>query len=81
MPDPRDIVDINGLPPTPPPRAREDGAAKPWLGILFTCCGVYARIYKNHAGRKYVGRCPKCGAPLEVRVGPGGTHQRFFAAH
>jgi hypothetical protein len=80
MPDPRDIVDIPGLPQPPTPRDRGAGAARPWLGILFVCCGVYSRVYKHPSGRKYVGRCPRCGAPLSVSVGPGGTHQRFFAA-
>jgi len=76
-PDPRDIVDIPGL-ETPPARDRGQGAHRPWLGILFACCGVYSRIYKHPSGRTYSGRCPRCGKPLDVRVGPGGTSHRFF---
>mgnify|MGYP001166944231 CR=1 FL=1 len=79
MRDPRDIVDIPGL-ETPVPRERGHGEARPWLGILFACCGVYSRVYKHRSGRKYVGGCPRCGKPLEVSVGPGGTNHRFFEA-
>jgi hypothetical protein len=51
---------------------------KRWLGILFNCCHVYGRIYKDDANRRYRGRCPSCGTPIDVPVGPKGTSQRFF---
>ncbi len=80
--DPRDIVDIPGI-PSPhadaTPRA-EQGGVRPWLGILFTCCSVYARVYKHPSGRKYAGNCPRCAKPFEVTVGAGGTNHRFFEA-
>lgn len=53
---------------------------RPYLGIQFDCCGLYARIYKNKAGTKYVGWCPKCMRKIEVKCGDGGTGQRFFRA-
>lgn len=55
--------------------------AKPFLGIMFECCNMYARIYRNKEGTHYEGRCPKCGRPLKVKIGDGGTGQRFFRAH
>ncbi len=51
---------------------------KPFLGITFECCNVYARIYKNKDGTAYVGRCPKCMRSVRVPIGKGGTGQRFF---
>jgi len=51
---------------------------RPFLGITFECCNVYARIYKNKEGTAYVGRCPKCMRSIKVPIGKGGTGQRFF---
>lgn len=51
---------------------------KKFLGILFECCGVYGRIYPNKDGTAYVGRCPKCMRAIKVKIGEGGTGQRFF---
>lgn len=54
---------------------------KKFIGILFECCNVYRRIYKNEKKQVYSGRCPKCGRLAEVKIGPGGTDQRFFKAY
>jgi len=51
-----------------------------YLGIMFNCCSVYSRIYKNKAGTAYVGRCPKCLKNVKIQVGEGGTSGRFFNA-
>jgi hypothetical protein len=65
--------------PTPSRNPQGDNhAPRPWLGIHFNCCNVYARIYKRPGARVYTGRCPRCGAPLSVPIGPEGTHSRFF---
>ncbi len=53
---------------------------KNFLGIMFNCCGVYGRIYKNKEGTAYVGKCPKCLRSLRIPVGEGGTNRRFFSA-
>lgn len=53
---------------------------KKYLGILFECCGVYGRIYKNKDETAYVGRCPKCLRTIRVPIGEGGSGQRFFRA-
>lgn len=51
-----------------------------YLGIMFDCCNIYSRIYKNKEGTAYVGRCPKCMRTVKVRIGEGGTNTRFFNA-
>lgn len=51
-----------------------------YLGITFACCGAYARIYQNKEKTAYVGRCPRCFRPLKIKIGEGGTDQRFFTA-
>lgn len=52
-----------------------------FLGIMFNCCQVYSRIYKNKDGTAYVGRCPRCMRNVRVAVGEGGTSTRFFNAY
>jgi len=52
-----------------------------FLGIMFECCHVYGRIYRDAGGRAYEGRCPGCGRRVRVRIDPRGTQQRFFVAH
>ena len=51
-----------------------------YLGILFACCQVYARIHPDRQGRSYQGNCPRCGRRVLITIGPGGTTQRFFVA-
>ncbi len=59
---------------------KNDKRAKPFLGVMFECCNVYARIYKNKAEDAYEGHCPKCARRIVVRIGKGGTDNRFFTA-
>jgi hypothetical protein len=53
---------------------------RPYLGILFECCGVYARVYRQRNQMIYRGRCPKCLRMVRVRVGRDGTTARLFRA-
>jgi hypothetical protein len=55
-------------------------ANRPYIGILFECCGVYARVYRRREENRYHGRCPKCLATVEVHVGPDGVTTRLFRA-
>lgn len=60
------------------PDAPNTNTPRPWLGIQFRCCNMYGRMYKTADGRRYTGRCPRCGTPVEAMVGQGGTDRRFF---
>ncbi len=53
---------------------------RPYVGILFECCGVYTRVYRRPDQRYYVGRCPNCLRLVRLRVSPYGTSARLFRA-
>ncbi|MGD8452626.1 MAG: hypothetical protein PVJ57_12475 [Phycisphaerae bacterium] len=55
-------------------------APRPYIGVLFECCGVYARIYRRPEQKYYWGRCPKCLRTVHVRVGRDGVSTRQFRA-
>lgn len=59
--------------PSPDPK-------KKFVGILFRCCNLYRRIYRNAQGTAYEGSCPKCGKHARIAIGKGGTSSRFFEA-
>jgi hypothetical protein len=70
-------LDIAGL---EPPDHTEQGGQRPWVGIRFECCGLYARVYRTRDGTVYRGRCPRCLRQVRLRVGPDGINERFFRA-
>jgi hypothetical protein len=70
---PLDIHDQNAENPS--------GDQRPYIGMLFECCGVYARIYRQPERMVYQGRCPKCLRLVRVRVAKDGVDARFFRAH
>lgn len=56
------------------------GAKRRFVGVHFTCCDLYTRVYVNRDGTAYEGRCPKCAKKVRLEIGPGGTDSRFFTA-
>ena len=76
--DPRDYkLEISSLPPSEP-AADAAPAGRAYLSVLFNCCRVYQRVYKNADGSQYAGRCPKCGKTVRFVVGANGTGERSF---
>ena len=54
-----------------------------FLGIFFSCCNVYGRLYQNKDGTAYVGRCPRCMRSIRVPIDSNsskGTNRRIFRA-
>jgi hypothetical protein len=58
----------------------EKKIGRPFVGIFFTCCKVYSRIYLNKQKTAFVGWCPRCAAKVEMKVSPAGSTSRFFVA-
>lgn len=77
MAGPDYIVELSGRRQEP---ASSSVTGRPWLAVRWRCCEVYSRMYRRADGTAYEGRCPRCGRPIRVRVGPGGTSTRFFEA-
>ncbi len=87
MAGPDYIVDIDGIATSTssqggPGAAGHGGSfhGRPWLAVQWRCCEVYSRIYRSRDATAYAGTCPGCGKPVRVRIGPDGTHARFFEA-
>ncbi len=72
-----DVPTTAGAPGSSPAALKRN---RRFLGIHYTCCDVYSRIYINGTGSFYEGRCPRCGKSLLIRIGEGGVSSRFFAA-
>lgn len=73
--DPAPPSSRSGSSSTSPP-----SEARPWIGVHFECCGIYARIYRRPDSPVYAGQCPRCLARITARVGADGTPQRLFRA-
>ncbi len=58
-----------------------DSQRRRYLGVRFSCCEVYARIYVNRQQTAYEGRCPRCLRQLTIKIGPGGSDTRIFTAY
>jgi hypothetical protein len=61
-------------------RRESSAASRKFVGIHFTCCDIYTRVYVNRDGTAYEGRCPRCAKQVRLAIGPGGTDARFFTA-
>ena len=76
---PHDSLDLSTGASTPPPSPETPGP-RPWLSVRWRCCSTYSRIYRHPKATEYVGGCPRCGKPVRIKVGPGGTGNRMFEA-
>ena len=56
------------------------GQKRQFIGMHFTCCNVYTRLYINKAKTAFVGWCPKCTRKAEVKISPTGSNTRMFQA-
>lgn len=54
--------------------------SRPFVGMHFTCCDIYTRIYLNSERTMFFGHCPRCGRRVQINVGPDGSDARFFTA-
>ncbi len=75
----REIDVISSADPEPAAEGAAE-SARPWIGIHFECCGMYTRISRQPEASEYEGRCPKCGLPIRVGVGPDGVRTRLLRA-
>lgn len=73
-------LDLTSDEPRMLPEVREAEPGRRFVGIHFTCCSIYLRIYLNREGTAYEGACPRCYKRVRLKVGPGGTDNRFFTA-
>jgi hypothetical protein len=65
------------------PSERSTGSGtqgRKYVGVQFTCCETYSRVYINRDQTAYEGNCPKCAKRVRLKIGPGGTDSRFFTA-
>ena len=76
MPRPADRLTLSSQPAAPP--AGAPAGPRPWIGMHWRCCDVYARIYRHPEADRYRGSCPRCGRSTTLRVGSGGTSARSF---
>ena len=65
-----------------PAKRSPDGnvPGRKFVGVHFTCCDAYTRVYINRDQTAYEGNCPKCARRVRLQIGPGGTDSRFFTA-
>ena len=60
--------------------SRKSCGARPFIGVHFRCCNLYARAYFDSLKRAYMGQCPRCGGRVEFPVREGGSGSRLWSA-
>jgi hypothetical protein len=66
---------------SPGETADKPAGQRRFIGIHFACCDRYARIYVNREETAYIGNCPRCLRQVTLKIGPGGSSERFFTAY
>ena len=51
-----------------------------FVGIIYSCCKIYGRVYLPPGKAVVFGFCPKCGARTEIHQSPTGSTNLFFTA-
>lgn len=46
---------------------------KPFLGVYFSRCKIYGRLYPGRDDLYFVGNCPRCGFPVKIKRGKEGV--------
>ncbi|MCH7879248.1 MAG: hypothetical protein IH914_08050 [candidate division Zixibacteria bacterium] len=62
------------------PVQTEPHSKRDFVGVTFSCCNVYSRIYLDSGKSLVYGWCPRCGARIEITISPDGSKSRFFTA-
>ena len=78
--DPRDYkLDISSLAESQSQsQSQSEPSTRPYLSVLFECCNIYQRVYRNPTDPAYTARCPRCGLTATFPVGQTGTTSRIF---
>jgi phage terminase large subunit GpA-like protein len=53
---------------------------RPYVGMHFKCCNVYARIYLDAKQMHFRGGCPRCGRQVQLKATPSGSKANFWEA-
>ncbi len=77
---PGEHLDLSSEGPGGTGAGSKPNSERKFVGVQFTCCDVYTRVYINRDETAYEGHCPKCGKKVRLEIGPGGTDSRFFTA-
>ncbi len=77
---PGEHLDLSSDPPGQGGR-KGPASGRPFVGVTFACCAVYAQVYLNHQKTAYIGHCPRCLKKVEIWIDPAGTDSRFFTAY
>ena len=75
-----DFLDLSSEGPSQAGERSSSAKKRRFVGVTFSCCDVYTRVYVNSDRTAYEGRCPKCAKKVRLEIGPGGTDARFFTA-
>lgn len=74
----RERIDLSSDPRSQPKDGLEGEASRrPFVGIHFTCCNAYLRVYPEVTGKVKILNCPRCARPLKVEFSEGRQASQF----